>query len=167
MERHLNRRTLALMIASVTVVPGMALFAVRGGAGQDAGSEASPQASPGASPAACATPSATLATDATPAAGCVKEVTIGAYDIYFDPKDVTIPADTDVRVNLPNHGVTLHNFSITDHKNDNVPFEPISIDLDPGKTEQVTIKAPAGAYYFFCNVPGHEAAGMWGTLTVK
>jgi len=163
MEHHLNRRTLALMIASVTVVPGMALFAVRSGAAQDAGSEASPEASP----AACGTPSATPTTDATPAAACVNAVTIEAYDIYFDPKDVTIPADTDVRVNLPNHGVTAHNFSITEHKNDNVPFEPISIDLAPGKTEQVTINAPAGAYYFYCNVPGHEAAGMWGTLTVE
>jgi nitrite reductase (NO-forming) len=167
MERHIDRRSLALMIASLTVLPGAALFAVRGGMAQDAGRETSPETSPDASPAACATPEATPTTDATPAAGCANEATIGAYDIYFEPKDVTIPADTDVMINLPNHGATTHNFSITEHKNENLPFDPISIDIEPGKTKQVPINAPAGAYYFFCDIPGHEAAGMWGTLTVE
>ena len=37
--------------------------------------------------------------------------------------------------------------------------------LDPGI--YFAINAPAGEYYFFCNVPGHEAAGMHGTITVK
>jgi nitrite reductase (NO-forming) len=166
MERHIDRRTLSLMIASVTVLPGIALFAVRGGLAQDASREASPEASPGASPAACATPGTTPTADATPAAGCVNEVTIGAYDIYFEPKDVTVPANTDVTIIIPNHGATLHNFSITDHKNENLPFDPIDIDIAPGETKQVAINAPAGAYYFFCDIPGHEAAGMWGTLTV-
>jgi nitrite reductase (NO-forming) len=153
MDHHFDRRTLSLMIAGVAVFPGVALFAAPSAMVQDA----SPEASPGASPAA----------GGTPGAGGANEITIASYDIYFDPKDVSIPADKDVTITLPNHGVTGHNFSITDHKNENLPFEPIDIDIDPGKTEQVTINAPAGAYYFFCNIPGHEAAGMWGTLTVE
>ena len=28
-------------------------------------------------------------------------------------------------------------------------------------------KAPAGKYYFWCDIPGHEAAGMWGYITAK
>ena len=32
-------------------------------------------------------------------------------------------------------------------------------------TFQVTLKP--GTYEFFCEVPGHEAGGMKGTLTVK
>jgi nitrite reductase (NO-forming) len=152
MDHYLDRRTVASMIAAVTILPGIALFAAPAGVAQDASPEASPEASPAAG--------------ATPGAGANK-VTIEAYDIYFERKEVTIPADTDVTIDLPNHGVTAHNFSITDHKNENLPFEPIAIDLAPGKTEQVTINAPAGSYYFFCNVPGHEAAGMWGTLTVE
>jgi nitrite reductase (NO-forming) len=131
------------------------------------------EAGPGHTPVP-GTPAAEPETPETPAAGtppaapvAPNEVTIGSYDIYFDPNEVTIPADTDVTVNLPNHGVTLHNFSVTDHNQyPGVPNLGIDVDLAVGATETVTINAPAGDYYFFCNVPGHEAAGMFGTMHV-
>ena len=87
------------------------------------------------------------------------EVTVPSYNIYFDPKELTIPADTDVTVSLPNVGAILHNFSIDDLG--------IDVDIDPGATEETTINAPAGEYEYYCNVPGHTAAGMVGTLTVQ
>jgi plastocyanin len=34
-------------------------------------------------------------------------------------------------------------------------------------TASITIKLKPGTYTFFCQAPGHRAAGMWGTLTVK
>ena len=34
-------------------------------------------------------------------------------------------------------------------------------------TTSVTLKLTKGKYRFYCSVPGHEAAGMFGTLTVK
>jgi uncharacterized cupredoxin-like copper-binding protein len=36
-----------------------------------------------------------------------------------------------------------------------------------GKVSKVTATLKAGKYRFFCSVPGHEAGGMWGILTVK
>jgi uncharacterized cupredoxin-like copper-binding protein len=112
-----------------------------------------------------ACPAASGADAATPAASdCVA---ITAFDIYFAPNLVTIPADTDVTIMLPNKGVTDHNFSITDHKNPDVKNLNISVDLPTGETQSVTVNAPAGTYYFFCNVPGHEAAGMFGYLIVE
>jgi uncharacterized cupredoxin-like copper-binding protein len=103
-----------------------------------------------ASPSAAASPSPT---------GCAGGQTVTMVDIAFQPKELTIPANTDVTVSLPNKGATMHNFSI-DELN-------ISVDVQPGQTGSVTINAPAGTYQFYCNVPGHKEAGMVGTLTVQ
>ena len=116
--------------------------------------------------AAAATPQAA---GATPAAGGEEQaaageaageaVTVESYDIYFEPDELSIPADTDVPVQLPNVGVALHNFSVDELG--------ISVDIAPGATEETVINAPAGEYEFYCNVPGHKEAGMLGELTVE
>jgi uncharacterized cupredoxin-like copper-binding protein len=111
---------------------------------------ASPQAGEAGTPAATA-PAPAGAAQAAP-------VEIDAFDIYFEPKEVTIPANTDVTISLPNKGVSAHNFSID--------ALGISVDLPPGETQTVKINAPAGTYEFYCDVPGHKEAGMVGTLTV-
>jgi uncharacterized cupredoxin-like copper-binding protein len=106
-------------------------------------------------------------TEATPTAageeqaagqGAGNAVEVVANDIFFEPKELNIPADTDVTVQVPNKGVTLHNFSIDELH--------IDVDIAPGTTEEVVINAPAGTYEYYCNVPGHKQAGMVGTLTV-
>jgi plastocyanin len=114
--------------------------------------------------AAAATPGAGAAGTAAAgeeqaAGGGAEAVTVESYDIYFEPSELSLPADTDVTVSLPNVGVTLHNFSIDELG--------ISVDIPPGATEETVINAPAGSYEFYCNVPGHKPAGMVGTLTVQ
>jgi plastocyanin len=118
----------------------------------------SPVASPteAASPAASPEASPMGSPEASPASNAV---TIKLLDIRFDPNEVTIPANTDVAVTLPNDGVAPHNFSIDELG--------IDVDVQPGDEAVVLINAPAGEYKFYCNVPGHEAAGMVGTLTVQ
>ena len=93
----------------------------------------------------------------TPDAATAQNVT--SFDIYFEPKEVTIPANTDVPFTLPNDGVTLHNFSLDELG--------IDVDIAPGATEEVLINAPPGTYEYYCNVPGHKQAGMVGTLIVE
>jgi uncharacterized cupredoxin-like copper-binding protein len=56
---------------------------------------------------------------------------------------------------------------INDHNNKDVKNLNINVAVDPGKTGEVTINAPAGTYYFWCDIPGHEQAGMWGILKVE
>jgi uncharacterized cupredoxin-like copper-binding protein len=109
---------------------------------------------------AAATPAEPVAaaSPATAEAAAAKTVDIVAYDIYFEPKEVTIPANTDVTVMLANDGVAPHNFSIDELG--------IDIDLPAGETQETVINAPAGEYEYYCNVPGHKQAGMVGTLTV-
>jgi plastocyanin len=91
--------------------------------------------------------------------GTGEALVVESYDIYFEPDELSIPADSDVTVQLPNEGVSLHNFSIDELG--------ISVDIAPGATEETVINAPAGEYEFYCNVPGHKEAGMDGTLTVQ
>jgi uncharacterized cupredoxin-like copper-binding protein len=91
---------------------------------------------------------------------------IGEFDIYFNPNLGTIPANTPVQIVVTNKGAVRHNFSITDHNNPGLTNLDVHFDTDPGGTGTATINAPAGVYYFFCNEPGHEQAGMIGYLTV-
>ena len=92
-----------------------------------------------------------------PDAATTQNVT--SFDIYFEPKEITIPANTDVPFTLPNDGAAAHNFSIDELG--------IDIDLPPGSTEETVINAPPGTYVYYCNVPGHKEAGMVGTLIVE
>lgn len=39
--------------------------------------------------------------------------------------------------------------------------------VDSGGTSTITVDLKPGTYTFYCPVPGHEAAGMKGTLTVS
>jgi len=102
--------------------------------------------------ASCASPAATGGTSAN-------AVTIEAVDINWKPKAVTIPADTDVTITIPNNGVALHTFVIEELG--------IKVEMAPGESRQVVINAPAGTYTFICDVPGHKEAGMVGSLTVQ
>lgn len=113
-------------------------------------------------------PLATSAQSSTPPAGDATkmQVEIGAFDIYFNPNTATIPANTPVEIVVTNNGAVGHNFSITDHRNTGLKNLNVSFDIAPGETKSMTINAPAGVYYFFCNVPGHEQAGQFGYLTV-
>ena len=92
-----------------------------------------------------------------PAESTVQVVT--SFDIYFEPKEVAIPADTDVTFDLPNDGAAPHNFSIDELG--------IDVDIAPGETAQTVINAPPGSYEYDCNIPGHREAGMVGTLVVE
>ena len=115
--------------------------------------------------AAGATGTPTGMSEATPAAGLCLEVELD--DLYFEPNLITLPADTAVTFVLYNEGEALHNFSVTEHGNEGLENLGIDVDVPPGETRTVTIDAPEGDYYFFCDQPGHEQAGMRGYLQVK
>lgn len=116
-----------------------------------AGATATAEAAAGGSPVAEA-----------PAGGdtaAAQEVTITMHDIYFDPAEMTIPANTPVKVLIPNEGAAVHDFSID--------ALGISVTVNPGETGEVVINAPAGEYEYYCNIPGHKDAGMVGKLIVE
>ncbi|MFM9105719.1 MAG: cupredoxin domain-containing protein [Chloroflexota bacterium] len=114
---------------------------------------------------AVATPA--VAPPQTPAPPAAMAVSLTQRDISFDPKALAIPADANVRIDLANAGAAMHNFSITSRNNAGLPDLGISVDLDPGHSADVIINTPPGTYYYFCDEPGHEAAGMFGYLMVQ
>jgi len=124
-----------------------------------AGGAATPPAA-GSPTAASAPPTAASPTAATGGGQASTSPTVNLIDINFDPKEVTIPANTDVTVKLVNKGATAHNFNIDQ-------LNVHSGDIQPGQTGSVTINAPAGDYQYYCNIPGHKEAGMVGTLHVQ
>jgi len=155
-----DRPLRALLAASALVLVAIATAIAWGGVSAQEGTP-----SPNAANCAKASensddPAGTPAADAN----CVE---VGMYDIYFGANLITIPADTDVRFVLPNEGATLHTFVINEHNNEDVENLDINVGAKPGETAETTINAPAGTYYFWCDVPGHEEAGMWGILNVE
>ena len=84
---------------------------------------------------------------------------IEAVDIDWNPNEVTIPANTDVTIEVPNNGFAFHTFVLPDYN--------IKLEMNGGETQSVTVNLPPGEYKFICDVPGHEEAGMVGVLIVE
>jgi cytochrome c oxidase subunit 2 len=150
-------------VASAIAAAGTAQAADAAGTAQASATAAAASATAAAQAAAQPTPPPAQGAQ-PPAQQTTFEIDL--EDIKFSPNELTIPADTDVTITLKNTGASMHNFSVTDHNNPNVKNLGISVDVNPGETKTVTVNAPAGDYYYFCGVPGHEAAGMHGTMHV-
>ncbi|MGB3325219.1 MAG: cupredoxin domain-containing protein, partial [Mycolicibacterium fortuitum] len=102
--------------------------------------------------------SATATPDSKASAGTVVEVE--TVDVAFQPRDLHIPADTDVTIVVTNKGVLQHDFVIE--------AEGISSGvLDSGDSTKIVVNLPAGTYQFWCTLPGHKESGMVGTLIVE
>jgi plastocyanin len=83
---------------------------------------------------------------------------VTAQHTKFD--DTTLDATAGrVGVVLNNLDLFWHTFTIRDlGVNLNVPVQA---------ERRIEFDAPAGTYAFVCKIPGHEQAGMEGTLTVS
>jgi plastocyanin len=74
-----------------------------------------------------------------------------------------------VTVTMANMSGVMHNIAIEEGENGATQKKAAiaaSSFISKGSTS-LTVKLKPGKYTFFCQAPGHRAAGMWGTLTVK
>ena len=86
-------------------------------------------------------------------------LTIHAQDIKFDLTTLTARVDQPVNLTYVNQGTLDHAFVV-----DGLVSEQ---KVKPGETLTFTFTPhTAGAFKFYCAMPGHEMAGMVGTLTV-
>ena len=83
--------------------------------------------------------------------------TIALSEFSIAPGDLALPAGT-TRIEVRNDGAIVHNLSV-----DGIA----SPMLNGGEAGELDLGAlEAGTYTMRCDVPGHEAAGMKGTLTI-
>jgi uncharacterized cupredoxin-like copper-binding protein len=114
-----------------------------------------------------------------------KALQITMSDDFFTPKDASAKAGS-VTISTPNTGQLVHEMVLAKTEADpsKLPTTPDGsvdeaklesagqdageiADVAPGGTKKGTFKLAPGRYVMFCNVPGHYAAGMYGTITAK
>jgi plastocyanin len=78
----------------------------------------------------------------------------------FDKKTLEAPAGT-ITIHLTNDASIPHDIGV---KGNGV--EEVSDTVTEGDIS-LTVELEPGTYTFYCSVPGHEAGGMKGTLTVS
>jgi mono/diheme cytochrome c family protein len=86
---------------------------------------------------------------------------------YVTNKAVAKPGP--VALEMPNTSGVSHNIAIEAGAHEATPGGPVlgaSAFVSKGNAS-VNVSLKPGVYTFFCQAPGHRAAGMYGTLTVK
>ena len=67
-----------------------------------------------------------------------------------------------VTLEMPNKSSITHDISVKGNG-----IDQKGPQVGQGGTSKLTVDLKPGTYEFYCSVPGHEAGGMKGTLTVK
>ena len=96
-----------------------------------------------------------------PAGGEVTTLQIAADPdgaLAYDQTTLTAPTGT-VTVEFTNEAALAHDFRIDE--------VGAGTSIFAEGSESLTVELEPGEYTFFCSVPGHQAGGMEGTLTVS
>lgn len=104
-------------------------------------------------------------TDAPANEGAAQVLTLAADPsgaLAYDTTELTAQPG-DITIDFTNDSPVAHDVVIDDPDGNEVAATPV-VTNESTSTE---FTATAGDYTFYCSVPGHEAAGMKGTLTVE
>jgi plastocyanin len=104
--------------------------------------------------------SAPCPTTGSPRAAVNGAVTVCAYDIRFDVKEITAAAGP-LEITLINKGSQAHTFEI-----DGANFELKTPSRNATASGSVTLAA-GKTYVYKCTTSGHDAAGMHGKIVVS
>lgn len=86
-----------------------------------------------------------------------------ASELSYAPAKLSAPAGT-VTIRFTNKGVASHNVAL---RGGSLKKPVVGKTVGKGKVSTVRASLKKGSYTYYCTVPGHEAAGMKGKLTVK
>lgn len=111
--------------------------------------------------------SGSLTTAAAAQAKTTLKITAGAKNrLAFSTRRLTARAGQ-VTIVMKNLSATPHNVAIRAGTSAKSKLVAKGKVVRKGKTSTVKATLKKGKYRFVCTVRGHEAAGMWGILTVK
>jgi len=93
-----------------------------------------------------------------------QQVTVKALDtMRFDPPTLNVSVGQPVKVTLENDGSLIHDFVLNEG-----PAQPFKIEANGSTSITTTVTlVRAGTYTYICAQPGHEAAGMKGTIVAR
>jgi plastocyanin len=133
-------------ILSLALV-ALALIAAGCGGGDDDGDEE-------------ASPPPPAATDDAAGGTTLENPADAGGKLAFQKDELTAPAGV-VTLVMENPASVEHNIAV---KGEGIDEKgPV---VGEGGTSEISVTLEPGEYTFYCSVPGHEAAGMEGTLTV-
>ncbi len=89
-----------------------------------------------------------------------KTIDIKGGNFFFDPQNSDAPAGVDA-IKLESEG-GLHTLVFDGGKVPNFKLQASS-----GKSDTLKVDLKPGKYTIYCDIPGHRAAGMQGTITVQ
>ncbi|HEV8638810.1 MAG TPA: cupredoxin domain-containing protein [Chloroflexota bacterium] len=84
-------------------------------------------------------------------------------DMKYSPNVIRAKAGQSVSVELKNAGATVHDF----YSPALGVGTPVTVSAGQAATAAFTAPAQPGTYAFWCNEPGHAAAGMIGQVIVE
>ena len=93
--------------------------------------------------------------------GEVQRIEVSGTDFAFTPQDVVVQRGTPVEIVFTNDGRVAHDWAVDQ-------FNAKSPVIAPGRSTTISFTpTQAGEFKIVCKEPGHEAAGMVGTLIVQ
>ena len=101
-----------------------------------------------------------------PAEGAQQLVIRGHDTMRFDPVAPVVQAGRPVQVRFENEGQLVHDVSFQEGLAAGGGVKVVAAAKAKGLSRAFTFDRP-GTYRFTCSQPGHEAAGMHGTITVQ
>ena len=98
--------------------------------------------------------------DVPPVTPAAVEMTVEAGDLWFRPSEIELSASGTTTLTLVDSGFITHNLTV-----DELDLLIVASPRASGSVE--IIDPPPGTYEFYCSLPGHREAGMYGTLIVE
>ena len=91
-------------------------------------------------------------------------ITISMGDNFFEPKDITVPVNTEVEITVSNDGTAVHNMHVLSKDQEGTDFTSDTI-VNPGATSTFTVKfSNTGTFDFQCD---YHLPDMAGTIKVE